>query len=288
MKPAISADGFSTERTSRDRAPRDQAALDAMLARGDVVIQPLVPEIRTNGEISLMFFGGVFSHAVSKRPQAGEFRVQERLGGQIARTDPPPALIERARDLLDVVGAGLALRARRRRGRRRPIRADGSRARRAQPVSRARPASAGRLRARRSSASRNRLRGWSARPRRATAKSREFLAGFRGTPLATHGTYGLPVSGVHDCSHWFTSLRSPLCAAACGSSSPSSPTVVRRRHDLDGRRSRHPVVLAESDDDARRTDRGVEEQRHDRARRDAGRVAVCTPARSTPARPARR
>ena len=47
------------------------------------MIQPLVPEIRTNGEISLMFFGGAFSHAVNKRPQAGEFRVQERLGGRM-------------------------------------------------------------------------------------------------------------------------------------------------------------------------------------------------------------
>ena len=36
IKPAISADGYSTERTSRRRAASDQAALDAMLARGDV------------------------------------------------------------------------------------------------------------------------------------------------------------------------------------------------------------------------------------------------------------
>ena len=85
MKPAISADGFSTERTSREQAASDQTVLDTMLARGDVVIQRLVPEIRTDGEISMMFFGGAFSHAVSKRPQAGEFRVQERLGGRIAR-----------------------------------------------------------------------------------------------------------------------------------------------------------------------------------------------------------
>jgi glutathione synthase/RimK-type ligase-like ATP-grasp enzyme len=101
MKPAISADGFSTECTSRGQAGSGQAVLDAMLARADVVMQQLVPEIRTNGEISLMFFNGVFSHAVSKRPTAGEFRVQERLGGVIARTDPPPALIDDARDLLE-------------------------------------------------------------------------------------------------------------------------------------------------------------------------------------------
>jgi glutathione synthase/RimK-type ligase-like ATP-grasp enzyme len=106
MKPAISADGFSTERTSRAQAVADQAVLDAMLSRGDVVVQPLVPEIRSHGEISMMFFGGAFSHAVSKRPEAGEFRVQERLGGIITRTDPPEALIGYARELLEMHAPG--------------------------------------------------------------------------------------------------------------------------------------------------------------------------------------
>lgn len=101
MKPTISADGFSTERTSRATAASDQGTLDTMLAHGDVLIQLLVPEIRTRGEISMMFLGGRFSHAVNKRPQAGEFRVQERLGGRIARTDPPPALVACGQAVLD-------------------------------------------------------------------------------------------------------------------------------------------------------------------------------------------
>ena len=106
MKPAISADGFSTERTSRQRAKADQPTLDAMLARADVVVQQFVPAIRTNGEISMMFFAGTFSHAVSKRPQAGEFRVQERLGGRITRTDPPLPLVGHAQALLDAHAPG--------------------------------------------------------------------------------------------------------------------------------------------------------------------------------------
>jgi glutathione synthase/RimK-type ligase-like ATP-grasp enzyme len=106
MKPTISADGFATERTSRAGAAADQAAVDAMIARSDVMIQPLVPEIRTNGELSLMFFGGAFSHAVRKRPQSGEFRVQERLGGVISAADAPVDVITHARGLLDVCAPG--------------------------------------------------------------------------------------------------------------------------------------------------------------------------------------
>ena len=106
MKPAISADGHSTERTSRAQASAGQPILDRMLTAGDVVIQRLVPEIRTAGEISMMFFDGAFSHAVGKRPRAGEFRVQERLGGAIARTDPPAPMIDAARELLGTHAPG--------------------------------------------------------------------------------------------------------------------------------------------------------------------------------------
>lgn len=101
LKPTISADGHSTERTSRAEGASNQAALDTLLVQHDVIVQQLVPEIRSSGEISLMFFGGAFSHAVSKRPRAGEFRVQERLGGVIAPTDPPSALVTAARAMLD-------------------------------------------------------------------------------------------------------------------------------------------------------------------------------------------
>ena len=65
-----------------------------------------MPEVRSRGEISMMFFGGAFSHAVSKRPEAGEFRVQERFGGKIARTDPPPALVGLAHGLLETHAPG--------------------------------------------------------------------------------------------------------------------------------------------------------------------------------------
>jgi hypothetical protein len=100
IKPTISADGFSTERISRATADDDQAMAEAMVERGDVMIQRFVPEIRTNGELSLIFFGGVFSHAVIKRAAGGEFRVQERVGGVIKPATAPVRLIRHATELL--------------------------------------------------------------------------------------------------------------------------------------------------------------------------------------------
>jgi hypothetical protein len=64
MKPAISADGFSTERTSRERS-HDQPVSTTFA--DDVVIQRLVPNPHER-QMSIRFLG-VFSHAVRKRPR---------------------------------------------------------------------------------------------------------------------------------------------------------------------------------------------------------------------------
>ena len=46
-----------------------------------MMIQPFLPSIATEGEYSLFYFGGVFSHSIIKRPAAGDFRVQDQFGG---------------------------------------------------------------------------------------------------------------------------------------------------------------------------------------------------------------
>jgi glutathione synthase/RimK-type ligase-like ATP-grasp enzyme len=55
--------------------------LAALTAAGDALVQPFEPTIG-DGERSLMFFGGEFSHAVRKVAADGDFRVQTRHGGR--------------------------------------------------------------------------------------------------------------------------------------------------------------------------------------------------------------
>ncbi len=60
-------------------------------ARGQrMLVQPFMPSIATTGEYSLILFGGEFSHAIVKRPKAGDFRVQPHLGGSDMACAPPP------------------------------------------------------------------------------------------------------------------------------------------------------------------------------------------------------
>lgn len=75
IKPAISGGADGTHRI----APGAAIPADAIGQRR--LVQPLMPGILTDGEYSLFFFAGKFSHAIVKRPASGDFRVQEQFGG---------------------------------------------------------------------------------------------------------------------------------------------------------------------------------------------------------------
>jgi len=103
VKPAISATAFRTFVTSPETAGQKQPALSRMLSVSDVMAQQFVDEVLTRGEWSLLFFGGAFSHAVLKRPKAGDFRVQEDFGGRTVSAIPPTPLIEEAARIISLI-----------------------------------------------------------------------------------------------------------------------------------------------------------------------------------------
>jgi glutathione synthase/RimK-type ligase-like ATP-grasp enzyme len=88
LKPVVSASAHDTWRVRRGER---QGALRfrAMCERGAVLVQPFLPEIMHDGEWSLVYFAGGFSHAARKRPRAGDFRVQSEHGGSASPESPP-------------------------------------------------------------------------------------------------------------------------------------------------------------------------------------------------------
>jgi glutathione synthase/RimK-type ligase-like ATP-grasp enzyme len=103
IKPSVSASAFRTLRVRHDEAAAAQAEVEGMLASSRVLIQPFLCEIQTQGEWSLMFLGGAYSHAVLKRPGAGDFRVQTELGGSATPERPSSALIKQARVVVETI-----------------------------------------------------------------------------------------------------------------------------------------------------------------------------------------
>ena len=101
VKPAVSGGAWKTRRLRRGEAV---GATDGMA----MLLQPFLPTIETEGETSLLYFGGRLSHAVNKRPVAGEFRIQEEFGGQYALVpEPPAAAVALAEQVLQAVGEPL-------------------------------------------------------------------------------------------------------------------------------------------------------------------------------------
>ena len=83
VKPTVSGGAWRTLRLTPGQ-PLNGAP------EGPALIQPYLPTIESEGELSLLFFGGRFSHAVRKRPASGEFRIQSQYGGAYL-ADPAPA-----------------------------------------------------------------------------------------------------------------------------------------------------------------------------------------------------
>jgi len=83
VKPLISAGSDDTWLLRAGHKLPDAALGRAML------IQPMMPDILTNGELSLFYLGGALAHAIVKRPTGGDFRVQPQFGGQSETISPP-------------------------------------------------------------------------------------------------------------------------------------------------------------------------------------------------------
>lgn len=57
------------------------------------LVQPFIRNILSEGEFSLFFFNGAYSHAIRKTPKLGDFRVQEEHGADITPVEPPDRLL---------------------------------------------------------------------------------------------------------------------------------------------------------------------------------------------------
>lgn len=98
LKPAVSASAINTHRLSL----ADPHPVQMSMAE-DWLLQPYQPEVAQNGELSLIYFNGTYSHALLKRPAPGDFRVQEEHGGANTTVYPSVETIASGRAVLDVL-----------------------------------------------------------------------------------------------------------------------------------------------------------------------------------------
>ena len=87
VKPAIGATARLTVHQAREGTDETATHLACLLEAEDVLVQPYVASVVTEGEVSVMAAAGTPTHAVRKRPKAGDWRVQVNFGGSDERID---------------------------------------------------------------------------------------------------------------------------------------------------------------------------------------------------------
>lgn len=104
IKPSISGGAWYTLRGTVGDATFAEAVVQ-LPREFTYLMQPFVPEIVSDGEWSLLYFAGEFSHAVIKRPAAGDYRVQGEFGGSAEPIQPNAATLAAADSALAAVAA---------------------------------------------------------------------------------------------------------------------------------------------------------------------------------------
>lgn len=104
LKPAVGAGARETVHLGRLGWEATEAHLQEQLARRDLLAQPYVEAIATEGEVSVVAVDGMLTHAVGKRPASGDWRVQETFGGRAELVDLDGHLLGAARRVLAAAG----------------------------------------------------------------------------------------------------------------------------------------------------------------------------------------
>lgn len=103
IKPQEGANAFMTERLVGLGIEQSIAKINALLSERDFMIQPFLPEVVDEGEWSLVYFNGKYSHGFLKCPKKGDFRVQEEHGGSLHAPDVPENIVFSADQVVSLI-----------------------------------------------------------------------------------------------------------------------------------------------------------------------------------------
>lgn len=106
IKPSVSGGSKNTFKFTREDVTKLEPKIEELLQEEGFMVQPFLPQIQEEGEWSLLFFNGKFSHCLLKKAKAGDFRVQHYLGGTIHPQTPSPGLLESAQQYIDQFAKG--------------------------------------------------------------------------------------------------------------------------------------------------------------------------------------
>jgi len=103
IKPTIGASAHGVLLMDRNNAENMQAEVNLALENSGIMIQPFIKEVQTGGEISLMFAGKEYTHAIVKFPKPGH-----HVGiydATVRLIEPDAAIIKEAKRIVEMIDA---------------------------------------------------------------------------------------------------------------------------------------------------------------------------------------
>ncbi len=83
LKPVVSAAARNTFKIEEHTIEKISDIFHKLIQEESMIIQPFINSIESKGELSMMVFGGTYSHTVLKKAKPGDFRVQDDFGGTV-------------------------------------------------------------------------------------------------------------------------------------------------------------------------------------------------------------
>ncbi|MEO9964299.1 MAG: hypothetical protein ABJF11_00830 [Reichenbachiella sp.] len=102
LKPAISGGGRHTYKLDNNDISEISPVYAQLIQEESMLLQEFQHNVVRKGELTLMVFGGKYSHAVLKKAKPGDFRVQDDFGGTVHPYSPSPEEIAFAEKVVSV------------------------------------------------------------------------------------------------------------------------------------------------------------------------------------------
>ncbi len=102
MKPSVSAAAWNTHRVSKDNINKMEMVFSNLKSSHKMIVQEFQKSVLTSGEVSIMVFGGKYSHAVLKKSKKNDFRVQDDFGGTVCKYEPKKNEIDFAEKIVSL------------------------------------------------------------------------------------------------------------------------------------------------------------------------------------------
>lgn len=100
IKPRISANADNTFWLTKQNIQTYLPELHSAFDGESFMVQPFMESVIKEGEFSLFYFNGIYSHAILKTPKNNDFRVQEEHGGRLTAIEPEAELLKQAEKTL--------------------------------------------------------------------------------------------------------------------------------------------------------------------------------------------